>query len=173
MIKSWTMNIDPVPCPYCGGRGNFATKGDEADNIKDWICHECNGTGQISAVEFPLWDECLECEDEGFNVVADHHPMCDGSCDYCPVPVQDPCMNCGGTNEVPRYWTTETFADHYKKETDLDYIFEPDTPIWELYDDYRFLTPYGDINKSENTVMIIAFPGQPAPPRGYRLEKEE
>jgi DnaJ-class molecular chaperone len=48
-------------------------------------CYYCNGTGIVSGTDM------------------DHHPGCDGSCEFCPIPIEVPvpCGNCHGTgNEL-------------------------------------------------------------------------
>lgn len=44
-------------------------------------------------------EECPHC-DKGAITVAAHHPGCNGSCDLCPIPVQEPCLTCGGTGRL-------------------------------------------------------------------------
>lgn len=53
----------------------------------------------------PQWNTdiraCLGCGGYGQIVTshADHHPDCDGSCQFCPIEVQDQdvCPDCGGS----------------------------------------------------------------------------
>lgn len=40
--------------------------------------------------------ECSECDGFGYLAVADHHPTCDGNCEFCPVQVQGQCKACEG-----------------------------------------------------------------------------
>lgn len=41
-----------------------------------------------------------ECGGSGYDICMDHHPMCDGTCSMCPIPVQVPCECCGGVGEI-------------------------------------------------------------------------
>lgn len=49
----------------------------------------------------PKTVECPDCEGDGWYTAAEHDPRCDGSCDFCPVPVQRECQTCGGSGRVP------------------------------------------------------------------------
>lgn len=54
--------------------------------------------------EQPGPEECPNCEGRGWNEItySTHDPRCDGSCEFCPVPVlaQEQCSLCSGTGKV-------------------------------------------------------------------------